>query len=99
MADDTGDLVRSAQWCGVRAGDRVVVDLDKERRRAYEFVAYVVNVRTGESWVDVRSRDQMDGRRRSFRPDVICPVIRRGRRVQPGPPLLSVPQLGLDITS
>lgn len=98
MGDATGDLVRSAQWCGVRAGDRVVVDLDKERHRAYEFVAHVVNTRTGESWVDVRSRDHLDGRRRSFRSDLICPVTRRGSRVQPGPPLIAAPRLALDIT-
>jgi hypothetical protein len=88
-------LVRVAQWCGVHAGESVVVDLPRERRHPYEFVAYVENPRTGENWVDVRGRGPSDHRLRSFRPDAICPLTVRSGHTAPGPPLLQVPRLGL----
>jgi hypothetical protein len=88
-----GNLVRTSQWAGVRAGDAVVVDGVKERRQQWEFVAYVTNEATGEEWVDVRGGRVGESKGRSFRPELIYPSgAKRGSRLV-GLPLYVAPQL------
>jgi hypothetical protein len=68
-----GNLVRSTQWAGLRAGDVVVVDGAKERRQHWVFVAHVLNEVTSEEWVDVRGGRVGEAKGRSFRPELIYP--------------------------
>ena len=90
-----GQLVRSSQWAGLRAGDVVVVDGTKERRQHWVFVAHVRNESTGEEWVDVRGGRTGEMKGRSFRPELIYPGgARRGARLV-GLPLALAPQLAL----
>jgi hypothetical protein len=90
-----GHLVRSTQWAGLRAGDVVIVDGDKERRQEWVFVAYVRNEATGDEWIDVRGGRRGEAKGRSFRPELIYPQgARRGTRLI-GLPLALAPQLQL----
>jgi len=90
-----GNLERSTQWAGLRAGDTVVVDGAKERRQHWVFVAHVRNEVTGEEWVDVRGGRTGEAKGRSFRPDLIYPPgAKRGARLV-GLPLALAPQLPL----
>lgn len=88
-----GNLVRSTQWAGLRAGDVVVVDGAKERRQHWVFVAHVLNEVTSEEWVDVRGGRVGEAKGRSFRPELIYPSgAKRGSRLV-GLPLAVAPQL------
>jgi hypothetical protein len=89
-------LRRSDRWHGVRAGDPVVVDGVRERRRQWVFVAHVVNLATNEEWVEVRGGRAGEAKGRSFRPEAIFPRnARRGSRLV-GPSLAMAPQFALD---
>lgn len=90
-----GLIVRSSQWNGVREGDPVVVNMPKERRHQWTFVAHVVNEATGDEWVEVRGGRVGEAKGRSFRPDLIFPgEARKGTRVV-GLSLASAPKLPL----
>jgi hypothetical protein len=90
-----GNLERHFVWCGLHAGDPVVIDLDKERRHTFRFVAFVKNVATGDEWVEVRGGRTGEFKDRSFRPELIFPSsARRGTRLS-GAALLDAPQLPL----
>jgi hypothetical protein len=91
-----GPLVRSATWHGVRRGDPVVVNGEKERRQHWTFVAHVVNEATNDEWVEVRGGRSGESKGRSFRPELIFPAsARRGSRLV-GLSLASAPQLALE---
>lgn len=91
-----GQIVRSSSWHGVRDGDPVVVNSDKERRLHWTFVAHVVNEATSEEWVEVRGGRSGESKGRSFRPELIFPAAaRKGSRVV-GLSLASAPQLALE---
>ncbi|MFY9784067.1 MAG: hypothetical protein WAK12_11110 [Acidimicrobiales bacterium] len=88
-------IVRSKSWNGVGYGDVVVVNGEKERRRHWTFVAFVVNEATGDEWIEVRGGRTGESKGRSFRPEMIFPQgARKGSRVV-GPSLASAPQLAL----
>ncbi len=90
-----GNLLRQARWAGLSAGDAVIVNVDKERRNSYVFLAHVENMATGESWVEVRGGRKGEQKDRSFRPDLIFPAAaRRGSKIV-GPSLVEAPQLPL----
>ena len=90
-----GNLLRQARWAGLSAGDQVIINLEKERRATYVFVAHVENMATGESWVEVRGGRKGEQKDRSFRPDVIFPATaRRGAKIV-GPSYAEAPQLPL----
>lgn len=90
-----GQIVRTTQWHGVRAGDPVIVNGLKERRQQWTFVAHVRNEKTGDEWVEVRGGRVGEAKGRSFLPDVIFPSgARKGSRVV-GLSLASAPQLPL----
>jgi hypothetical protein len=77
-----GEITRSNAWHGVRAGDVVVVNTNKERRQNWAFVAHAHNVTTGDEWIEVRGGRRGESKGRSFRPDLIYPgSSRRGSRV------------------
>ncbi|NNN03826.1 MAG: hypothetical protein HKL87_07535 [Acidimicrobiaceae bacterium] len=88
-----GHLVRSTRWAGLSTGDAVAVDADRGRRRAWVFVAHVVNSRTGEEWVEVRGGRPGEAKGRAFRPEQIFPVsAQRGGHLE-GLSLAEAPQL------
>jgi hypothetical protein len=88
-----GNLERSTKWCGLNGGDAVIVDVVKERKNSYVFVAHVRNVLTGDEWVEVRGGRSGDSKDRSFRPELIYPAsARKGSRLT-GRPIQDVPQL------
>lgn len=63
------DLMRSARWAGLRAGDPVQVAGTRIRGASWSFVAHVANAETGEEWVEVVGGRSGDRAVRSFRPD------------------------------
>ena len=70
-----------------------MVNTPKERSHHYEFVAYVRNAATNDSWVEVRGGRRGENKDRSFRPDVIYPgSSRQGGHVK-GLSLVDAPQL------
>jgi hypothetical protein len=74
----------------------VVVDAPRERRQTFQFVAFVRNVATGETWVEVRGGRPGEAKDRSFRPELIyAPAARRGSRLV-GLSLDQAPRLPLD---
>ncbi len=84
---------RELTWCGLRPGDAVVVNTAKERRHTYEFVAYGINVATGDEWVELRGGRAGEEKYRSFRPELIhAASARKGGQVT-GPPLIDAPRL------
>jgi hypothetical protein len=91
----TGNRERSTQWCGVRPGDVVIVNTDKERRHSWVFVAHVRNVVTSEEWVEVRGGRAGEHKTRSFRCDVIFPASAKKNGKVRGLSLLEAPQLNL----
>ncbi len=89
------NLVRSTQWAGTRAGDPVVVNLARERRQSWVFVAHVANSANGEEWIEVRGGRAGEAKTRSFRPDLIyAREALRGSRLV-GLPLVDAPRLDL----
>jgi hypothetical protein len=86
---------RHDQWSGVRAGDRVDVLDEQERRSTWSFVAHVTNLDSGDSWVEVVGGRAGDPRRRSFRPEQLYAYrsIRGGSPT--APPLCDAPLLNL----
>lgn len=89
-------LRRSSRWHGVRAGDPVVIDGVRERRLQWVFVAHVLNVVSGEEWVEVRGGHPGEAKGRSFRPEAVYPRdARKGSRLV-RPSLAAAPQLALD---
>jgi hypothetical protein len=90
-----GNLKRSTQWAGLRIGDPVVVNGEKELRMTWVFVAHVTNTATSDEWVEVRGGRTGEMKSRSFRCDLIYPAsAKRGPRVI-GLSLAAAPQLGL----
>jgi hypothetical protein len=86
---------RSSSWNGVHEGDAVVVDLPKERRNTFTFVAHVLVLATGEEWVEVRGGRAGEVKDRSFRPELLYPAsARKGSRLT-GQSLADAPQLPL----
>ena len=91
----TSNLVRSTRWAGTRPGDAVVVNLPRERRQHWVFVAHVVNAASGEEWVEVRGGRSGEAKTRSFRTELIYPrEALRGSRLL-GQPLVDAPRLDL----
>ena len=91
----TSNLVRSSHWAGTRPGDAVIVNLARERRQKWVFVAHVLNAATGEEWVEVRGGRNGESKTRSFRTELIYPPeARRGSRLL-GQPLVDAPRLDL----
>jgi hypothetical protein len=86
---------RRDAWSGVRAGDSVDVLDPREPRATWAFVAYVTNIESGDSWVEVVGGRAGDPRRRSFRPAQLYPYrsIRGGSPT--AAPLCDAPLLNL----
>ena len=63
--------VRLTTWQGVTVGDAVAVNVEREIKNNYEFVAHVTNPETGDVWVEVRGGRAGESRIRSFRPEVL----------------------------
>ncbi len=92
----SGRIRRVGSWAGLVEGDPVAVNVARQSRQRWVFVAHVRNEATGEEWVDVRGGRPGELTRRSFRPDVIYPVrARRGSRIT-GPSLYDAPQLSVN---
>lgn len=90
-----GNLQRSTQWSGLRTGDPVVVNLEKEIRQSWVFVAHVTNTATNEEWVEVRGGRSGEMKGRSFRCECIFPATaKRGSKIV-GLSLSDAPQLNL----
>jgi hypothetical protein len=88
-------LQRQTTWAGLRRGDAVVVNLERERRGRFTFVAFVTNRETGDAWVEVRGGRDGELKDRSFRPDAIFPAhARKGAKIT-GASLTDAPQLPL----
>lgn len=87
--------VRSTQWNGLNTGDEVVVNLPKELKMSWVFVAHVLNSGTGDEWVEVRGGRKGETKGRSFRPEVIYPKsAKKGSKVL-GLSISEAPQLDL----
>jgi hypothetical protein len=90
-----GNLQRSTQWAGLKTGDAVVVNLERELRHQWVFVAHVRNTVSNEEWIEVRGGRSGEMKSRSFRCDVIYPATaKKGGRVV-GLSLDEAPQLNL----
>ena len=93
----TSNLVRTTRWAGTRPGDAVVVNLPRERRQHWVFVAHVLNAASGEEWVEVRGGRRGEAKTRSFRTDLIYArgALQGSRLI--GQPLVDAPRLDLDL--
>lgn len=70
----SGHLVRTPAWAGLRPGDPVEVDAGARLRSArWSYVAHVRNAETGAEWVEVVGGKSGDHMLRSFRPEQIFP--------------------------
>ena len=89
------NLVRCTSWAGVRAGDPVDVLGDRERGATWRFAAFVTNVATNATWVEVVGGRGGEQRRRSFGIDQLFPhrSIRGG--IPRAAPLHDAPRLPL----
>jgi len=86
---------RVTTWNGLREGDPVVVNLPKEVRSSFVFVAHVTVVATGEAWVEVRGGRKGEMKDRSFLPELLYPAAaKKGSRLV-GQSLAEAPQLPL----
>lgn len=96
-ADAATHLRRSDTWHGLRAGDPVSIEGVKGRGSTWEFRAWVVNERNGSESIEVVGGRPGDRKVRSFAPDRVYAISRRGRsRAGSGEPQLSLadePQL------
>jgi len=91
-----GNLQRSTQWSGLRTGDAVLVNLERERRHKWVFVAHVKNTVSNEEWIEVRGGKSGDTKTRSFRCDAIFPAAaKKGAKIV-GLSLQEAPQLPFD---
>ena len=88
-----GNLLRQEQWAGVSSGEPVIVDGVKERRQSWVFIAHVLNSATNEVWVEVRGGKAGESKTRSFRPELIYPMIAKKGSKLVGLPLSVAPQL------
>jgi hypothetical protein len=96
VAVNLGNLQRSTSWAGVREGDPVIVNADKEKRLKWVFVAHVQNKVTNEEWIEVRGGRPGEQKLRSFRCELIFPgTAKKGSRVT-GLSLRDAPQLSLE---
>ena len=83
----------SDSWSGLRPGDRVFVNLPREMRCEYVFVAHVRNSATNDEWIEVNGGRPGEAKSRSFRPELIFPESsRKGSKIR-GPSSLDAPQL------
>jgi len=91
----SSNLVRCTSWAGVQAGDLVDVLGDRERGATWRFAAFVTNVATNASWVEVVGGRGGEQRRRSFETDQLFPYrsIRGG--IPRAAPLHDAPGLPL----
>ncbi|HEX4219804.1 MAG TPA: hypothetical protein VHZ02_15615 [Acidimicrobiales bacterium] len=97
-AEASAHLHRSETWHGLRAGDPVVIEGVKGRGVTWEFRARVVNDRNGSESIEVVGGRPGDRKLRSFAPDRVYAVTRRGRGRSRNEPKLSLedePQLPL----
>jgi len=70
----TGHLVRTAAWAGLRPGDPVEIAAGPRLRSAtWSYVAHVRNTETGAEWVEVVGGKSGDRMLRSFRPEQVFP--------------------------
>ena len=77
-----GNLQRSTQWAGLRTGDPVVVNAERELRHTWVFVAHVRNTASNEEWVEVRGGRSGEMKSRSFRCELIYPAnAKKGGKV------------------
>jgi len=91
----TGGTVRSTEWNGLRAGDDIVVNLPKELKMSWVFIAHVLNTATGDEWVEVRGGRNGETKGRSFRPELIYPrTAKKGSKIV-GPSIAQAPRLSL----
>lgn len=89
-----GKLERHERWAGLRRGERVEVADLGQRGATYAFHAFVENLETGESWVEVVGGVGGDRKVRSFDPSRIFPE--GGLRAhRPSPSLAEAPRLDL----
>lgn len=73
----------------------MVVNLPRERRQSWVFVAHVANSANGEEWIEVRGGRTGEAKTRSFRTDLIyAREAMRGSRLV-GLPLVDAPRLDL----
>jgi len=90
-----GNLERQLTWSGLRAGDRVDVADLAQRGSVFSFHAFVVNVETQESWVEVIGGVGGDKKVRSFSPERIFPAGSLKGRSRSAPSLSDAPQFDL----
>lgn len=64
-------FVRSTTWQGLVSGDLVAVNVERETRSNFQFVAHVMNPETGDEWIELRGGKAGEARIRSFRPDTV----------------------------
>lgn len=89
----TGHLVRTAAWAGLRPGDQVEVAGTRLRSASWSYVAHVRNAETGAEWVEVVGGRSGDRMLRSFRPEQVFP-LGAGKAKGAGPASLAdAPQL------
>ena len=62
---------RSETWQGLVPGDPVAVNVERETKANFEFVAHVTNPETGDEWIELRGGKAGESRIRSFRPDTV----------------------------
>ena len=67
----TSRFHRSTTWQGLVAGDPVAVNVERETRANFEFVAHVTNPDTGDEWIELRGGKAGESRIRSFRPETV----------------------------
>ena len=69
------------------------MNLSRERRQSWVFVAHVANLANGEEGIEVRGGRAGEAKTRSFRPDLIYSIgALKGSRLV-GPPLVDAPRL------
>ena len=73
----------------------MVVNLPRERRQSWVFVAHVSNTVNGEEWIEVRGGRVGEAKTRSFRPNLIyAREAMKGLRIV-GLPLVDAPRFDL----
>jgi hypothetical protein len=74
-----GHIERSDVWNGLRAGDPVIVSGLRVRGATWEFRAHVLNRKNGTESIEVVGGRQGDRTVRSFGPERIFAVTKKGR--------------------